>query len=102
MGIAISPGSYLSKNACFFSSTLSSSSGKIDVFFFSEAVWRALVSGLVGTVLKPSIERRGLSYGIVGFEKTGVGGIGVSMVLVVEAFESGAEGSGEVDISCLG
>jgi hypothetical protein len=24
------------------------------------------------------------------------------MVLVVEAFESGAEGSGEVDISCLG
>ena len=102
MGIAISPGSYLSKNACFFSSTFSSSSGKIDIFFFSEAVWRALVSGLVGTVLKPSVARRGLSYGIVGFEKMGVGGIGVSIVLVVEAFESGAEGRGEVDISCLG
>jgi hypothetical protein len=92
----------LFNNACFFSSTFSPSSGKIDVFFFSEAVWRALVSGLVGAVLKPSVARRGLSYGIAGFEKMGVGGIGVSIVLVVEAFESGAEGSGEVDISCLG
>ena len=58
-----------------------------------------LANGVVGAVVKPPVARRGLSYGIAGFEKTGVGGIGVSGVLVVNTFERGAEHAGETAVN---
>jgi len=100
-GISGSPGSYFSNNARFsssnFSSTSSTSSGNFSLS--SKVARRVSASGVVGAVVKPPVARRGLSYGIVGFEKTGVGEFGVSRVLVVDALESGAERAGETAVN---
>jgi hypothetical protein len=103
-GTDISPRSNLSKNACFISCSFSSVSSIVtSTFSFSSEInWREPGSGLDGAVSKIFVERRGLSYGIAGFPRMGVGGIGVSTVFEVEVFEIVAERGGEADIACAG
>lgn len=69
--------------------------------------WRELGSGLAGAVSRIFVARSGLSYGIAGLLKTGVGGIGVWMAmepetLEVEAFETLVECCGKAVVAFAG